>query len=74
MKEIPSRDAGDWSAVIWCCEGCGEQFYKERISHGRAEHTPGCDGNCRNCPVEVECGPISMMSAEPANDGSASER
>ena len=42
---------------IYQCEGCGK-FVDEGSSHGRADHAPDCDGSCRNCPIEVECGPI----------------
>lgn len=52
--------------VMWRCESCEEEFDEYRLSHGRAEHVPGCDGSCRNCPVEVECGPISEVGSEEA--------
>ncbi|MGQ0721045.1 MAG: hypothetical protein ACT4PE_05655 [Candidatus Eiseniibacteriota bacterium] len=42
----------------WRCAGCGE-YMAQGQSHGRADHAPGCDGSCRNCPVEVECGPVN---------------
>lgn len=48
----------------WRCEACGVEFDHEQFSHSRADHAPGCRGDCRNCPVEVQCGPISR--AEPA--------
>lgn len=50
---------------LWRCENCGEEFDSPRISHGRAEHAPGCDGSCRSCPVEVECGPITAQHEGP---------
>lgn len=48
------------SGPTWKCEGCGEEFDAyPGIGHCRAEHASDCDGNCRSCPVEVHCGPIS---------------
>lgn len=46
----------------WRCDGCGEIFNHYRFSHSRADHAPGCDGSCRNCPVEIQCGPICAVS------------
>jgi hypothetical protein len=43
---------------VWRCVDCGEEFDGPRHSHGRAGHAPGCDGFCRSCPIEIECGPI----------------
>ena len=42
----------------YVCQGCGKEFDSLTTSHGRADHAPGCDGSCENCPVEVGCGPI----------------
>lgn len=48
-------------AGAWRCRGCGEFMARER-SHGRADHAPDCDGSCKKCPVEVECGPIEDVT------------
>lgn len=48
----------------WRCESCGAEVPAGTTSHGRAEHAPGCDGSCTNCPVEVECGPCGPELVE----------
>jgi hypothetical protein len=47
--------------VFWRCESCGDEFNSETFSHSRAEHAGDCDGACRNCPVEIQCGPVSAV-------------
>ena len=46
---------------LWRCEGCGKEFHQEQLGHSRAAHARDCDGNCRNCPVEEQCGPITRV-------------
>ena len=56
MSETPQE--------MWRCVGCGETFDEPRHSHGRAGHAPDCNGECRSCPVEIECGPIEPLHEE----------
>jgi hypothetical protein len=56
----------EWcGAEIWQCDACGEQFYVETFSHAVPGHSPDCDGQCRNCPVPVECGPVTRYPYTP---------
>jgi hypothetical protein len=45
---------------VWQCEECGEAFDGPQFSHSRAGHAFDCNGECRNCPIEIQCGPISL--------------
>ena len=49
---------------LWRCQGCGREFDGPQHSHGRAGHEPGCTGECRFCPIEIECGPIVRLGAD----------
>ena len=49
---------------VWRCVECGAEFDGPQHSHGRAGHDPGCTGECRFCPIEIECGPIVRLGAE----------
>jgi len=42
------------------CRGCGEYVHDDGGYHSRTEHHPDCDGRCMNCPVAVECGPVTQ--------------
>lgn len=49
---------------VWRCLSCGESVPPDHGAepglrgHTRSEHAPSCDGNCRDCPVPVSCGPV----------------
>ena len=64
--DVPST-ASEPEPERWRCEGCGEEFDEYRFSHGKAEHARSCDGyKCgSDCPVEVECGPITKVTPVP---------
>ena len=49
---------------VWRCVECGAEFDGPQRSHGRAGHEPGCTGECRFCPIEIECGPIVRLGTE----------
>lgn len=55
--------------VPWRCQSCGKDVPDGTTSHGRADHAPGCDGSCKNCPVEARCGPCGPILGEPAKGG-----
>lgn len=49
---------------IWRCLQCGKEFTDKTFSHGVASHSPDCDGTCKRCPVEIECGPVEEIETD----------
>lgn len=69
MSLLPAdaaRSEPEPEPVPWRCQACGADVPEGTFSHGRADHAPHCDGSCKSCPVEVECGPCGPVDADAA--------
>lgn len=53
------------------CQQCQTKVVAAGNSHARPEHDLSCGGECRNCPIPVECGPVVYGGCEMCGDPEA---